>query len=62
VPVRLPLDRPTVGLGEDQVVVLPQRASGDALLELGCPVSSERLDELGGQGHGPAAPSGSTRA
>ena len=45
-PVRLALDRPTVGLGEDQVVVPPRRAGGHALLELCGPVS---------QGHGPAA-------
>ena len=38
-PVGLALDRPSVGLGEDQLVVLPERASGDAFLELGGPVS-----------------------
>ncbi len=43
-PVGIPLDRSVVGLGEDQVVVLPRRVGGDALLELR-PVSSERLDE-----------------
>jgi hypothetical protein len=32
--VGLLVDRPAVGLGEDQAVVLPQRAGGDALLEL----------------------------
>jgi len=44
-PVGLALDRPAVGLSEDQVVVLPERAGKPALLELGDAVDSQCLDE-----------------
>ncbi|HJX42090.1 MAG TPA: hypothetical protein VJ352_00320 [Geodermatophilus sp.] len=48
-PVRRALDRPAVGLTDDQVVVLSQRARGAALLELLDPVSPERLDDGAGK-------------
>ena len=54
-PVRLPLDRPPVGLREDQVVALPERAGRDPLLELGGSVGSQRLDELPRQRQRPPA-------
>jgi hypothetical protein len=46
VPVRLPLDRSAVGLREDEIVVLPERSCGDALLQLGGSVGDEGFDEL----------------
>ena len=45
-PVGLPLDRPPVGLREDEVVVLPEGTGGDALLELGGSVGPQGVDEL----------------
>jgi hypothetical protein len=56
-PVRLAFDRPAVRLGEDEVVVLPQRAGGNAFLELGGAMRPERLHQRRGEGHGSAAPS-----
>ncbi len=44
-PIRLALDRPTVGLSEDQVVVLPEQTGVRALLELSGAVGSQRLHE-----------------
>ena len=44
-PIRLALDRPAVGLSEDQVVVLPEQTGVRALLELSGAVGSQRLHE-----------------
>lgn len=58
-PVGCPLDRPSTGLREDEVVVLLEGAGGDAFLELGCPVGPQGVDELDGQRRGAAASLGS---
>jgi hypothetical protein len=47
-PVRLPLDRSTVGLCEEQIVVFPQRPSRDAFLQLRGAMRLQRVGELGG--------------
>ena len=47
-PVGLPLDRPSVALREDEVVVLPEGTGGDALLELGGSVGPARRARCGG--------------
>jgi hypothetical protein len=43
------IDRSAVGLGEHEPVVLPFTAGTQPLLQLGCPVGTERIDQLGGQ-------------
>ena len=48
-PVPPSVNWPTVRLGEDQVKVLPFAAGMQALLALGLPMVSQRVNELGSQ-------------
>ena len=50
------VERLAVGLGEDEVVVLPEWAGGESFAVLLDPVGFERVDERDGEGDG--SPSG----